>query len=92
MDFEKRAPVGKLFRLDPDLSIPTLDGEIICSSGSCWSPDGRTLYFADTGRRAIYAYDYDPMTGRVLSRRLFASFETLRGFPDGATVDEEGYV
>ena len=74
MDFEERAPVGKLFRLDPDLSIPTLDGDIICSNGPCWSPDGRTLYFADTGRRAIYAYDYDPMTGRVLSRRLFASF------------------
>jgi sugar lactone lactonase YvrE len=32
------------------------------------------------------------MTGKVRSRRLFASFETLRGFLDGATVDEEGYV
>jgi sugar lactone lactonase YvrE len=28
----------------------------------------------------------------VRSRRLFANFEKLRGFPDGATVDEEGYV
>jgi L-arabinonolactonase len=28
----------------------------------------------------------------VRSRRLFARFEKLRGFPDGATVDEEGYV
>jgi L-arabinonolactonase len=90
MDFEERAPVGKLFRADPDLSIHTLDEGIICSNGPCWSPDGCTLYFADTARRAIYAYD--PMTGKVRSRRLFASFETLRGFLDGATLDEEGYL
>jgi L-arabinonolactonase len=92
MDFEERAPVGKLFRLDANLSVHTLDEGIICSNGPCWSPDGHILHFADTGRRAIYAYDYDPATGKALSRRLFASFEALRGFPDGATVDEEGYV
>jgi L-arabinonolactonase len=92
MDFEERDPVGKLFRLDPDLSLHLLDEGIICSNGPCWSPDGRTFYFADTGRRAIYAYDYDTATGNLLSRRLFASFEKLRGLPDGATVDAEGYV
>ena len=31
-------------------------------------------------------------TGGVANRRLFASFETQRGYPDGATVDAEGYV
>jgi L-arabinonolactonase len=92
MDFEERDPIGKLFRLDPDLSVHILDEGIICSNGPCWSPDGRTLYFSDTSRRAIYAYDYDTASGDVRSRRLFASFDNLRGFPDGATVDEEGYV
>jgi L-arabinonolactonase len=92
MDFEESAPVGKLFCLDTDFSVRTLDKDIICSNGPCWSPDGRTLYFADTSRRAIYAYDYDPGSGNVRSRRVFASFDKLRGFPDGATVDEEGYV
>lgn len=92
MDFEEREPVGKLFRLDPDLSLHTLDTGIICSNGPCWSLDGRTLYFADTGKRLIYAYDYDPATGAVRSRRVFTSFERLRGLPDGATVDDEGYV
>ena len=50
------------------------------------------MYFADSTRRAIYAYEYDISTGDVRSRRAFASFDKLRGFPDGATVDEEGYV
>lgn len=92
MDFEENEPVGKLFRLDPDLSVHQLDTGIICSNGPCWSPDGRTFYFADTGRKVIWAYDYDTATGAVRSRRVFTSFEGQRGLPDGATVDSEGYV
>ena len=92
MDFEERNGVGKLFRLDSDFSVHQLDQDIICSNGPCFSLDGRTLYFADTGKRVIYAYDYDTATGEVRSRRVFASFENQRGLPDGATVDAEGYV
>jgi sugar lactone lactonase YvrE len=92
MDFQEQEPVGKLFRLDPDLSVHTLDTDIICSNGPCFSPDGGTLYFADSFRRTIYAYDYDQASGSVRSRRVFTTFERLRGFPDGATVDAEGHV
>lgn len=92
MDFEESEPVGKLFRLDPDFSLHVLDADIICSNGPCWSPDGRSFYFADTGRRLIWVYDYNPGTGAVRSRRRFASFEDQRGLPDGATVDAEGYL
>jgi sugar lactone lactonase YvrE len=72
--------------------VHELDHGIICSNGPCWSLDGRTLFFADTGKKVIYAYDYDTATGDVRSRRVFTSFENQRGLPDGATVDEEGYV
>src|SRR5690349_15917027 len=57
---------------------------------SAWT--AKTLYFADTGKRLIYAYDYETATGAVRSRRIFTSFESLRGLPDGATVDSEGYL
>jgi L-arabinonolactonase len=92
MDFEERNPVGKLFRLDHDLSVHELDSGIICSNGPCWSLDGQTLYFADTGKKVIFAYDYDTASGNVRARRVFTSFENQRGLPDGATVDSEGYV
>jgi L-arabinonolactonase len=92
MDFQESEPVGKLFRLDHDLSVHVLDTGIVCSNGPCWSLDGRTLYFADTTRKLIYAYDYDVDTGDVLSRRVFTDFARLRGYPDGATVDAEGFV
>src|SRR5260370_18560517 len=68
MDFEERDPVGKPFRLDSDFTLHTLDEGIICSNGPCWSLEGRTLYFSDTGRRGVYAHDYGTTPGNVPSR------------------------
>jgi L-arabinonolactonase len=93
MDYEEREPLGGLYRLDPDLKVTQLETGIIVSNGPCWSLDGRTLYFADSWTRRIWAYDYDTATGDLRSRRIFADFDGhLRGYPDGATVDAEGYV
>jgi sugar lactone lactonase YvrE len=93
MDHELKQPLGNLYRLDPDLSWRKLDSDIYCSNGPCWSPDGRTFYFADSLRYAIFAYDYDLDTGAVSNKRVFANIKDVgRGAPDGATVDAEGYV
>ena len=60
MDCEERDPICSLFRLDANGAVANLDDGIICSNGPCWGLDGRTFYFADTGRNEIWAYDYDP--------------------------------
>ena len=91
MDYEEREPLCGLYRLDLDQKVTLLESGIIVSNGPCWSPDGKTFYFADSWARRIWAYDYDLATGDLLSRRLFADFEGhLRGYPDGATIDAEG--
>src|SRR5215207_2999903 len=41
-------PTGRLFRLDPDLCCRTMDDGFIVSNGIAWSPDDRTMYFADS--------------------------------------------
>jgi L-arabinonolactonase len=94
MDYEEREPLCSVFRLDANHAVTPLDRGIVCSNGPCWSPDGRTFYFADTYCREIWAYDYDIATGAVANRRVFASYAAanLRGLPDGATVDAEGFV
>ena len=93
MDYEEREPLAGLYRLDIDLKVAKLESGIIVSNGPCWSPDGKIFYFADSWTRRIWAYDYDLSTGDLLSRRIFVDFEGhLRGYPDGATVDAEGYV
>lgn len=92
MDYEERDPLCSLYRLDPDARASVLDEGIICSNGPCWSLDGRTLYFADTGKRLIYANDYNKAAGSVGGRRVFVDFAKLgfpTGLPDGATVDAE---
>lgn len=87
-----QSPLGELYRLDTDGTTTVLDTGILVSNGPCWSPDGRTLYHADSVPKQIFAYDYDPETGAVSNKREFASTESLGGIPDGATVDAEGYL
>lgn len=90
-DKEELAACG-LWRLDPDLSVTQIDGNIICSNGPCWSPDDRIFYFADTFQHVIWAYDYDIKSGSVSNKREFVSSRSDRGLFDGSTVDAEGYV
>lgn len=91
MDTQEEQASAKLYRLDPDLSLHTLDEGIICSNGPCWSPDGETFYFADTWSGDIWAYDYDTKTGAASHRRTFARVDTSGGgAADGCTVDAEG--
>lgn len=90
MDTMEEGPNGALYRLDPDLKVAQLDTGIIVSNGPCWSPDGSTLYFADTWSGQISAYDYDQMTGRATGKRSFCTRPQDGGAFDGATVDAEG--
>ncbi len=91
MDSGEAADTGALWRVDSDLSLSKLDENIICSNGPCWSPSGDILYFADSFRRTIYAYNYDTQTGAVSAKRTFVTVDDSRGgAPDGATVDSQG--
>lgn len=91
MDTLEESASGKLYRLDPDLSLHVLDEGIICSNGPCWSPDGRTLYFTDTWTAEQWVYDYDTATGAASNRRSLNRIDTTGGgAADGATVDAEG--
>ena len=92
MDTGEAEPLGSLWSLGPNRSVAELDRGIICSNGPCWSPDGATLYAADSFRGTIYAYGYDAATGAATDRRDFARVASDGGAPDGATVDEEGCV
>jgi len=80
-----------LYRFD-DRGLVRIEGGLITSNGTAFSPDGRRLYHSDTPRYVLYAYDYDAATGEATNRRVFARFgsETDRGRPDGGAVDADG--
>ena len=92
-DIDWDHPVGSLYRFDPDKKLSRMEEGIRCSNGLGWSPDSKTLYFAESFAYKIHPYDFDPATGRIANRRLFASVDPEGGaFPDGLTVDAEGFV
>lgn len=92
MDFEAPAPVGGIYCLQRSGGFQRIAGDIAFSNSPCFSPDGETLYFSDSARHALYAYEYDTATGSVGARRLLADTSPLGGMPDGATVDSDGLI
>jgi sugar lactone lactonase YvrE len=87
------APSGALYRLDPDGTISCHQTDVICANGMGWSPDHRTMYFTESFRYTVYAYDFDADSGTISNRRVFATVDKSTGaFPDGLTVDAEGHV
>jgi len=84
-------PITSVWRVDADRSTTRLFGEVTCANGTCFSPDGRTMYFADSPRRTLEAIAYDPATGKVGARRVLGRIEGP-GVPDGACTDAEGFV
>jgi L-arabinonolactonase len=86
-----RDPVGRLFRLDPDLSCRAMDEGFIVSNGIAWSPDDRVMYFADSRAETVWAYDFDLDDGAIRNRRVFFSTREVEGRCDGASVDAEGF-
>jgi sugar lactone lactonase YvrE len=92
-DVDWDSPVGSLYRFDSSATLTRMEERVCCSNGLGWSPDSKTLYFAESFRYKIHAYDFEAATGNVSNRRVFATLDPNSGaFPDGLTVDAEGFV
>lgn len=92
MTFDGSSNGSSLYRLDPDHSLHTMATGFTISNGIGWAPDRKTMYHTDTEKQVIYAYDYDLATGNIANRRDFVRTSGEEGFPDGLTVDSEGFV
>ena len=88
MDDAEVAVSGALYRLDPTLAWLRVDAGYKVPNGPAFSLDGHIVYHADSARRLVYRYDLGP-GGKLGPRRIFLSFTTDEGFPDGMTVDAE---
>ena len=83
-------PLSSLISYDGAGPPRTLLGGIGCSNSIAFSPDGRLMYFTDTAGQEIFVFDYDPDTGAIADRRVFATLGPDDGRPDGSCVDSEG--
>jgi sugar lactone lactonase YvrE len=83
---------GNFWRIGTDRSARKLFDGIDVPNGVCFSPDDKIMYFADTPKRMIWAFDFDLDAGAISNRRVFADLTANPGRPDGSTVDAEGFV
>ncbi|MCA0448499.1 MAG: SMP-30/gluconolactonase/LRE family protein [Proteobacteria bacterium] len=59
VDTTNYAPVGELFRLDPDGSTHFCASDLVTPNGMAFAPDDRTMYLADSRREIVYAYEFE---------------------------------
>ena len=86
------APISSVIQVDTDGSVRTLMENLVCTNSLSVSPEGTTLYVADTPSQQILAYQYDAKTGDPQAARVFANDAPQGMLPDGSTVDAEGYL
>jgi sugar lactone lactonase YvrE len=86
----RRDPTGSLYRVTPLGACVKMRGDVIVPNSLAWSPDDRTMYFADTYRNVIYAYDFDLAAGEMRNERVFAQDAARPLKPDGSCIDVDG--
>ena len=83
---------GTLYRLEAGGKVTPMLRGISISNGIGWSPDDRTMYYADTPSGGIDAFDYDLDSGTIAGRRRLLDVDPREGQPDGLVVDADGCI
>ena len=97
--YEPRDPPRAALYRYAEGRLAKMASDITVSNGLAWSPDARTLYWADTKAHRIDALEFEVSDGSLSNRRVFAQFPvkaadqplaSYGGRPDGAAMDAEG--
>jgi len=86
------ATTGAVYRVGRDRRAVKMLSPITVPNGLVWSPDARTMYFADTRDGRLRAYEFDPASGNLGAMRVLCEAGAVPGRPDGAAVDADGCV
>ena len=96
---------GVLYALQANHALQSKADQATVANGLAWSPNGKTMYWSDTGAHCIRAWDFDVTSQQMTHERVFAQFpakpkdwiygsdvaQSYAGRPDGAAVDAEGF-
>ncbi|MBT4891035.1 MAG: SMP-30/gluconolactonase/LRE family protein [Rhodospirillales bacterium] len=85
-------PAGSLYCVGSDNNVSKVLSELVIPNGMGWSLDNKTMYFTDSGKCTIYAFDFDLQTAKIENRREFIVVDPEHGVPDGLCVDAKGFV
>ncbi|MFZ4766864.1 MAG: SMP-30/gluconolactonase/LRE family protein, partial [Roseimicrobium sp.] len=85
----KREATGSLYALQADLSVDRKFGPVTVSNGIVWTKDAQTMYYIDTPRKNVLAFDFDAATGDISNERVAFGTSEYLGSPDGMAIDAE---
>lgn len=88
MAYAETDGAGRLYRLDPDLSVHVVLTGVTISNGLAWEPAGGFAYYIDTPTQRI---DRLYLDGEI-RREPWVEVDQALGSPDGLTVDADGGV
>jgi sugar lactone lactonase YvrE len=83
---------GVLFRLDPDLKLHRIMGDLTIPNGIGWNVKNDTMFFTDSVTKNIYKFHYDPVTGDIADRQVFFHLDEEGAVPDGFAIDVEDHL
>jgi L-arabinonolactonase len=93
---DPRQPLGSFYHWESEGGLTAIHRGIRIANGLCFSPDGQTIYFADSPLGTIWQARYDPASGHVHDASVFVAPEPDvpgdTGSPDGSAVDESGCI
>jgi sugar lactone lactonase YvrE len=84
MAYDEAPGAGVLYRLELDGSCTTVLTGLTISNGIGWSPDGATMYLADSGTGLVEAFDFDGATGDLSQRRTLVRIQQPGAVPTGS--------
>ncbi|MFC9947975.1 SMP-30/gluconolactonase/LRE family protein [Streptomyces pratensis] len=90
MAYDGTPGAGGLHLLDTDGSVRTVLRDLTIPNGPAFSPDGRTMYLADSAMGTVDAFTVDPAYATLSDHRPVFQVDPAEGSPDGMTVDAEG--
>jgi sugar lactone lactonase YvrE len=85
-------PRGELYRVSGKGAAQMLANGIRIANALCFSPDGETMYFADSLDRSVRAYRYGSGAAPLEEPRIHVDTKPFNSGPDGATIDSEGFI
>ncbi|HEX7826245.1 MAG TPA: SMP-30/gluconolactonase/LRE family protein [Mycobacterium sp.] len=88
MAYDPTPTAGALYRVDPDLAVTRVLGDIAIPNGPAFDAEGRVMYLADSAAGTILRFGVAD-DGELIDRTEFAKVD---GEPDGMTVDAESHL
>lgn len=88
MDLTCKQDEGALYCINTDHSIDIKVSPATIPNGIVWTKDTKTLYWIDTPKRCVDAFDFYSDTGIIKNRRCAVEVKGP-GYPDGCTIDNE---